>query len=186
MKEEKIKWRKNLGKRMRILNVGCGKDTYGTHFVDLVPTRDNVMKVDVDIEKLPFDSEFFHIIYSENLFEHLTNLNFALKEMYRVLKKGGKLILITDNANYWKWSLSPSHLGGGRDVNNHFELFTPSHLVNHAKKVGFKKIKTKYLDEYGQSAINFKILLIKMINYIISKTPFYRSAYGRIKIMAEK
>jgi SAM-dependent methyltransferase len=113
--------------KKRILNVGCGKDNYGTCFIDKHPTRAGVIKCDLDVDKIPFPDGYFDIVYAKNVFEYLLNLGFAMREMYRVLKKGGKLILITDNANYWKWSLSPSHLGGGRDANNHFELL--HHLI---------------------------------------------------------
>jgi ubiquinone/menaquinone biosynthesis C-methylase UbiE len=51
---------------MRILNVGCGNDTYGTHFVDLYPTRKEVIKCDVNKERLPFPSNFFDVVYSRN------------------------------------------------------------------------------------------------------------------------
>lgn len=89
--------------RKRILNVGCGRETYGTHFVDLYPTRPEVKEVNIDNEKPPFPANYFNDneVYSKNLLEHLTNPGFVLKEIVRVLKKGGKLILITDNASYW-------------------------------------------------------------------------------------
>ncbi|MEM2955026.1 MAG: class I SAM-dependent methyltransferase, partial [Candidatus Nanoarchaeia archaeon] len=83
-----------------ILNVGCGDETYGTHFVDLYPSRPEVIKCDLGKEKLPFPDNFFDEVYSKNVLEHLKNPGFALEEMKRVLKKGGELVLITDNAGY--------------------------------------------------------------------------------------
>jgi len=65
--------------RRRILNVGCGEDTYGTHFVDLYPTRKEVIKCNVDKEKLPFPNNYFDEIYSKNLLEHLRNPGFFLE-----------------------------------------------------------------------------------------------------------
>jgi ubiquinone/menaquinone biosynthesis C-methylase UbiE len=55
----------------------------------------------LDEENLPFTDNYFDEIYSRNLLEHLKNVGFAVKEMVRVLKPGGKLILITDNASYY-------------------------------------------------------------------------------------
>jgi ubiquinone/menaquinone biosynthesis C-methylase UbiE len=74
----------------RVLNVGCGDDTFGTDFVDLYPIRGNVIMCDVTKEKLPYEDNTFDVVYSKNLLEHLSNLWFALKEMKRVLKKNGK------------------------------------------------------------------------------------------------
>ena len=38
--------------KRRVLNVGCGKDTYGTDFVDKYPSRKDVIKYDIDQEGL--------------------------------------------------------------------------------------------------------------------------------------
>jgi len=50
-----------MGKR--ILNIGCGNDTYGTDFVDLYPSREEVKRVDLEKEKLPFKKNSFEEIY---------------------------------------------------------------------------------------------------------------------------
>ncbi|HKZ42047.1 MAG TPA: class I SAM-dependent methyltransferase, partial [Candidatus Hodarchaeales archaeon] len=73
-------------KEPRILNVGCGNDTYGTDFVDLYPVRDDVIRCDVEKEKLPFRDNTFDEVFSGNIFEHLKNPNLVLREMSRVLK----------------------------------------------------------------------------------------------------
>jgi len=85
------------------------------------------------------------------LFEHLTNpLNF-LKESYRVLKRNGKLIIITDNAGFWG-VFGVTHHGGyekrrkkdGFLEDKHYSLFTPNHLINWLEHVGFREIKVEY------------------------------------------
>lgn len=175
--------------KIRILNVGCGDDTYGTHFVDKYPKRKEVIKCDLDWEKLPFKSNYFDEVVCKNVLEHLTNPGFALKEMYRVLKKGGKLLLITDNANYWRWAIGKTHLGGyerhsKHKGDRHYSLFTDWHLINHAKKVGFKKIKVEYVMSKIKS-FNLKELLL-VIDLLLSLTPFKRMGYGIIKLYAKK
>jgi len=138
--------------KRKILNVGCGKDTYGTHFIDLYPTRKDVLKCDVNKDEFPFPSNYFDEVIAIALFEHLTNpLNF-LKESYRVLKKGGKLIIITDNAGFWG-IFGKTHYGeyekrrkkSGFEEDKHYALFTPNHLKNWLEYVGFRNIKIEYL-----------------------------------------
>ena len=137
--------------KKRILNVGCGEDTYGTHFIDLYPTRENVIKCDVNKDRFPFKNNYFDEIIAIALFEHLTNpLNF-LRECYRTLKPNGKLIIITDNAGFYG-IFGKGHHGGyeiirsakGFTEDRHYALFTPNHLRNWLRCVGFKKVNVDY------------------------------------------
>ncbi len=183
----------------KILNVGCGIDEYGTHFVDLFPQRKNVMKCDFDIQKLPFPNNYFDEVYSKNLFEHLTNLGFAIREMHRVLKKGGKLVLITDNANFFGFAVGRTHLGGYEEKklwskestkeDRHYELFTDWHLRNHAKKVGFRNVLTEYMLEEGENKnnlIGWKGQMVKFFSLLLRNTPLKRTAYSLVKLEATK
>jgi len=153
-----------------ILNVGCGADTYGTHFVDLYPNRPEVRKCKIDQEKLPFPDQYFDEVYSRNLFEHLTNPGFVVKEMTRVLKKDGKLVIITDNASYIGFHLSMfgsnMHSGGYRGMGNkdrHYALYTLEHLKNFLENVNMKKIDCKYSDGYSQWYAKLLKYLIRIL-----------------------
>lgn len=133
------------------LNLGCGYQLYGDVRVDKYRTAANVV---ADVEAiLPFQDEVFEIVYSKFLFEHLMNPNFVLKEMVRVLKPGGKLILITDNAAYPPFHLPPSlgsgfHVGGYRgsgSEDKHYGLYTIEHIKNHLQHAGLKIVDVKYV-----------------------------------------
>ena len=52
-------------------------------------------RCDIDSEKLPFNNETFDIVVASHVIEHLKNRDFALHEMYRVLKNGGLLVVGT-------------------------------------------------------------------------------------------
>jgi len=175
----------------RILNVGCGDDTYGTDFVDLYPSRKEVLKCDLGKDKLPFGNDTFDEVYAAFVLEHLKNPNMVIKEMVRVLKKGGQLVIKTDNAAYWLFHNEKSkkklHYGGyevkgahGKsDV--HFSIFTPSHVRNHLEAVNLKVKKIEYFTEYkGMSP------LIYFASWMFSKTRFKPMAYGNILAVAEK
>jgi SAM-dependent methyltransferase len=173
--------------RRKILNVGCGTETYGTHFVDFYPSRKDVIKVNLDEEKLPFPNNYFDEVYSRNLLEHLTNPGFAIKEMIRVLKPGGKFIMITDNASYLGWHLSifgsNVHLGGYEKIqkgceDRHYALYTIQHLKNLCKKYKLKIIEIKYLDSPARLHV---IILRRILSFISS-----RIAFPRILIIASK
>ncbi len=154
-------------KQKRILNIGCGKDTYGTDFVDLYPSRKEVIRCNVDKQRLPFVNNTFNEVYSGNVFEHLTNPPHFLKEISRVLKNSGKIVLITDNAGclyfhfkslgYFHTVHYGGHEGEGK-LDKHYALFTPEHLKNWLKLAGFKKIR-----------INYRILCSKTLGGVIKK-----------------
>jgi len=136
---------------MKILNVGCGGQTYGTHFLDLYPQRPDIIKYDADKDKIPFNDGTFDEVYSENMLEHLRNPNMVLAEMVRVLKQGGKIIIITDNASFWAYHAgAKTHYGGyekraGDTEDRHYALYTSWHLFNHFKSLNIKDIKIEYL-----------------------------------------
>lgn len=56
----------------------------------------------VDANKtFPFSDNYFDLVWSTEVVEHLENLEFSILEMKRILKPGGKIILTTPNSNVW-------------------------------------------------------------------------------------
>lgn len=129
---------KNLQGGKVVLNLGCGEQTYGDVRLDLYRGKANII---ADAEKpIPFRDNSFDEVYSSHFFEHLRNPSVALNEMVRVLKRGGKLVLITDNAAYIPFHLHPRFGSGFHDwngyrgispIDRYFALYTPEHLKNH-------------------------------------------------------
>jgi len=138
----------------RILNVGCGKDWYGTDRIDILKS-DSTTKV-ADIEKgLPYDDEIFDEVYSEHVFEHMKNPHNLILEMKRVCKPKGKIIVITDNAGFLMFHIFRKNknnyhgnhnlkeqYGKGGFINDdrHYALYTIEHLRNHFERAGLKVV----------------------------------------------
>lgn len=57
----------------------------------------NIKFLVADLENLPFKGEGFNLLYSAYVFEHLTNPEKVLGESLRVLKRGGKFMIIAPN-----------------------------------------------------------------------------------------
>lgn len=163
-------------KKIRILNVGCGKQKYGTHFLDIYPSRKDVKKYNADKDKIPFPNEYFDEVYCRNLFEHLKNPFLFLKEVYRVLKKGGKFVLITDNALFWFWQVSRVHSGGYEKQetpeDKHYALFTSWHIENYFKAFNFKKIDINFFMIEESIKQKPAILLSKIIRIFFPKASY--------------
>lgn len=96
--------------KFKLLDVGSGEGylkffcDFGNiewHGIEIWEERYNVCKdlgykmhrCDIDVESLPFDNELFDVVVGSHVLEHLANRKFALREMYRVLKCGGILII---------------------------------------------------------------------------------------------
>lgn len=100
---EYLKMRFDLKEGMRILDNGCGRGefldafsklglkAYGT---DLSDYCDEAKVVDINMEDLPFEDDFFDFVFSKSVIEHVENTEHYMKEMRRVLKRGGMLILM--------------------------------------------------------------------------------------------
>ena len=60
-----------------------------------------------DAENLPFASATFDVVYSFGVLHHTPNTQRALDECFRVLKPGGRLILMLYNSHSWHVRVDP-------------------------------------------------------------------------------
>lgn len=175
------------GGEKRILNLGCGNEMYGTHRVDIVPTKATTHVFDVE-NGLPFPDEYFDEVYERNLFEHLKNPQFHLREVYRVLRKGGRLVLITDNASCLRFYLLGTHTGGymghrhlfTRTGDKHYAIYTKEHLKNHVLAAGFRIVSIEYEET------DYVTRFLDKVMRIIFRGVLKMFTYPRIKVVAEK
>ena len=87
----------------RILDIGCGENKIFPTAIGLdVYPYSGVDKIG-SAENLPFANKSFDIVTMLEVIEHLDNPEKALKEIYRVLKRNGKVIISTPNVTLvWK------------------------------------------------------------------------------------
>jgi len=102
-----------------VLDVGCGSGHFSRIVADLggrpVPLdlSQNLLAhvqhtfprcVRADAISLPFRDATFGLVVSSECIEHTAEPLMAIREMVRVLRPGGKLVLSTPNA-IWRWSI---------------------------------------------------------------------------------
>ena len=141
-----------------------------------------------DITKLPFPDNTFDIITSNMVFEHLDNPDEQLKEICRVLSKGGKLIFHTPN------KLSYATLGAmmipeaikdklvyilqGREEDDvfpaYYKINAPLKIKEAAAASGFNVIKIKMICTSAQLVVIpplvfFELFLIKFLMTKVGK-----------------
>lgn len=159
----------------QILDVGCG-DGYYSYLLDNLGLKLKIVATDFDedglrksrknldksikvvkgdlMKKLPFKDNSFNKVVMSEVAEHLPNDVKGLKEVYRVMKKGGTLCLTVPDANYpffWdpvNWILDRTtgeHIKSGFWAgiwNQHIRLYKRSEIVKVIEKAGFKVEKS--------------------------------------------
>jgi len=127
--EELYRWRKDLGGPFDLLDIGCGTGTFGAMLaasplparvvgLDYAPAMckaasekarqagitDTLRFVAADSEHLPFADGSFDAVTCSNSFHHYPHQQEVVRDMRRVLRPGGRLMLIDgfrDNVIGW-------------------------------------------------------------------------------------
>lgn len=99
-------------KSWTVLDLGCGNgvstaNIKGTNVIGMDLSSNQMVRakerfkdtnyVMGDASKIPFKNNTFDLVVSINLLHHITDSDKVLKEIYRVLKKGGKVLTVDPN-----------------------------------------------------------------------------------------
>ena len=159
----------------KILDVGCGSgelilkiakkgsQVYGidiseediNNSKDLARRSNLAAKFQVaDALNLPYPDNYFDKIVSSSCLEHFIDDIKALKEMKRVLKPKGYLVLTTDSFHY----LSMGKVGERhKKIANVVNYYTAEELNNRMEIAGFLMIGNKYLMKSSATTLFHKI-----------------------------
>jgi SAM-dependent methyltransferase len=112
------------GGSIRVLDYGCGQgltvkmlreqgfDCYGCDaFIQVAKApKDQLLNSqwfgsvirDMPQGRIPFDTESFDVVVSNQVIEHVENLEFTLLELHRVLKPGGVVLSVFPHRSVWR------------------------------------------------------------------------------------
>lgn len=114
---EALLGRLSLSRDAKLLDIGCWdgeatvryaeaahislSNTHGVEASERVLARASqllkVYLVDLERDRLPFESEFFDVVVANQVFEHLKQIYSPMDEIYRVLRRGGHLVFSVPN-----------------------------------------------------------------------------------------
>lgn len=90
---------------MALAQKACSRQLFGMEIVPeraAIASQNGVQVTMANItDGLPYKDAFFDIIHANQVIEHLSDLDLFMTEIYRVLKKGGQVILSTENGSSW-------------------------------------------------------------------------------------
>ena len=115
-------------------DLGCGNDKIHPEAIGM-----DIHGSDVDcnlLEGIPFDDHHFGWVYSSHLIEDFEDTEFILKEMVRILKDRGKLIIYMPHKDYYP------NIGTKGANPSHKHDFYPEEILTILRKITkFKLIK---------------------------------------------
>lgn len=101
----------------RLLDVGCGKGRFARVLADRFPASAivafdlaeamlrhvpaGISRCAGSMTTLPFGGENFDFAYATESLEHAVDIEAAVQEMCRVVKPGGRIVIIDKNAEQW-------------------------------------------------------------------------------------
>ncbi len=130
------------------LNIGAGH-TYIPGFTNVDVSDQAEIQVDLGRESLPFETDSVDLVFSYHTLEHIDDYLFALGEIHRVLRNGGRFLLGVPYVTLTEYNLiNPYHRQNFNEYS--FDFFNPARLKGTAAEknpILFRKIFHKEPEE---------------------------------------
>lgn len=103
-------------------------------------TKPHIKFINADAHKLPFKGGVFDYVVAIETLEHLHGPGQVLSEIYRVLKKKGRLVIVQDTDSllfkiiWWFWTKWKGSVWN----HSHINCMRPDELIKTVKQAGFK------------------------------------------------
>jgi len=160
-----------------LMDFGCGSKPYRSLFivekyigVDFENPGHPHLNEQIDVfyngRQLPFENEHFDSVFSSEVFEHVFNLTEVLKEINRVMKPGGKILVTCPFAIC------------EHEVPNDFARYSSFAIKYIFEKHGFEVLKQDKAGNSVETVFQLWIMYIHQhITPYLKKIPVVRSAF---------
>ena len=177
-----------------VLDFGCGSKPYERLFVNcsdykgidinLSGHRHTNEKIDIfyDGNKFPIKDESFDNVFSSEVIEHISNIDDIIDEIYRVMKKGGLLLITTP----FLWNENEAPYDFARYTSFGLKVLLEKHgfeIIEQRKSMNYIQIIYQMKAEYWRNYFSkFQSIFLKRIVqiFVISSITFKGLAFGVI------
>jgi len=209
-----VKWLNLVDESKVVLDAGCGSGVLTLHLMNTCKSvyaldsnkealsflhnkikqagrgNSDVKFINADLRTIPLEDNLFDIVFLYEVVEHFSgdDLKLMTREIRRVLKKGGYLVLTTPNYHsFWpllEFLIDFFHLGAVLRGEQHITLFNPPKLTDFLSKNGFR---TKKMGTFNYLAPFTALISLRLANQL-SKFEFERGkSFGpSIFVVAQK
>ncbi|HEA83726.1 MAG TPA: class I SAM-dependent methyltransferase [Thermodesulfobacterium geofontis] len=142
------------------LDLGCGTGNYtlelhkkGFEVIGLDSSKEmlkvarkkvpELLFINGDAYFLPFKDQVFNLVVSITMFEFIKEPTKVMKEIYRVLKPGGEVLIGTMNGRSLWFLFKRIKSLFVETAYRYARFYTPKELKNFCQKAGFKNIETR-------------------------------------------
>jgi ubiquinone/menaquinone biosynthesis C-methylase UbiE len=157
----------------KLLDMGCGNGDYiwafanlgyKTYGIDKLNTHKMSSRIfkycNLETDEIPFKNNYFDFIFTKSVIEHIYNTENFMEEAYRVLKRNGKIVIMTPDyksryKDFW-------------EEYSHLKPFTLKSLWHCLEYFGFKNVK---VERFYQLPFLWHRPYLKFIPKVISLLP---------------
>jgi ubiquinone/menaquinone biosynthesis C-methylase UbiE len=116
--------------------------------------RSNFHFIKSNAESIPLGDNFFDIIICTNSFHHYLNPDSALKEMHRLLKKGGRIYILDPTADTWLMKVIDKIMGAFDPA--HVKLYSVKEFQDLFADAGLKYVTMEAADPHQKVHVGEK------------------------------
>jgi 2-polyprenyl-3-methyl-5-hydroxy-6-metoxy-1,4-benzoquinol methylase len=160
------------GKFLRLMK-GYGMNCYGVEPNNPKKIIEKRLRIlNCELKKARFKKGFFDVITLNHVLEHIDNPSETLKEIHRILKPDGTLIIATPNIGSWTAKIFGKHWVQ-LDTPRHLFLYSEKTLKKYAQKEGFKADRIIYNSTPLQFSGSLACILNQFRGYPLDKSRFF-------------
>jgi 2-polyprenyl-3-methyl-5-hydroxy-6-metoxy-1,4-benzoquinol methylase len=147
---------RNLPDNAGILDVGCGDGFHLSLFRQFGKKSWMLEGIDIDkraveaanhsgfkvhlgsVEEIDLPGDSYDLVFMIQTIEHVEKPGEVLRAIYRLLRKGGRLVIVTDNTDSIDFKLFKGRYWGGYHFPRHWNLFNRHSISKLGEKTGFE------------------------------------------------